>query len=443
MPIESSVDKYLNVWAQPESVSLSAQLGEYNAALIVPVLGEAHSLLDGYRKAAEHAEGRVLVVLVVNASASVAPEYRDQNQALLQALSGRGRPLSAGATLVAEPEFDLLALDHSSEHRELSEKRGVGLARKIGGDIVLALAAQGRLQRPILFFTDADAELPLDYFRRGREIHGSPAGAFLYPFCHVTGADPDVDWATQLYELSLRYHVLGLAYAGSPYAYHSIGSTIAVPAASYAAVRGVPQRNAGEDFYFLDKLAKIAPLRRLDGKPVRLKSRCSLRVPFGTGPRVAQILSSGELHVTSPVVYEVLRKLIQAINSYAQHPNDKVFERALGELPGAVTGAARGAFAESGLLAAITDAASRTNPTDLPRRIHCWFDALRTLRFLHALKAAGIVDVPWSQAAQSAPFVSWRGSSVLDAVLTKLVELESALPADVGVALLHGANYNL
>lgn len=443
MPVESNVDKYLNVWAEPESAALSAQLDRYHAALVVPVLGEEQSLLDGYREAAKRADGRVLVVLVVNASHSVALELREKNQALLRALVGRGRSLGMGATLVAEPEFDLLALDHSSEPRQLPEKRGVGLARKIGGDIVLALSAQGRLEQQILFFTDADAELPSDYFRRGCAIQGSPASALLYPFCHVTGTDPDVDWATQLYELSLRYHVLGLAYAGSPYAYHSIGSTIAVPAASYAAVRGVPQRNAGEDFYILDKLGKVAPLRRLEGKPLRLESRCSLRVPFGTGPRVARIISNGELFVTNPMAYEVLRKLLAAISGYAQRRDDQVFEHALGELPPAAAAAARGAIAESGLLAAITDAAIRTNQAALPRRIHCWFDALRTLRFLHALREAGIADVPWSQAVKSAPFVNWRGSPVLAAVLTKLVELESALPADVGVALLHGANYNL
>ena len=46
----------------------------------------------------------------------------------------------------------------------------------------------------------------------------------------------------------MSYYVAGLAMAGSGYAHHSLGSTIAVHAKSYAAVRGYPKRSAGEDF---------------------------------------------------------------------------------------------------------------------------------------------------------------------------------------------------
>ena len=45
------------------------------------------------------------------------------------------------------------------------------------------------------------------------------------------------------------------------------------------------KRNAGEDFYLLEKLSKVAPLRKLSGAPILLRSRESFRVPFGTGPR--------------------------------------------------------------------------------------------------------------------------------------------------------------
>ena len=64
--------------------------------------------------------------------------------------------------------------------------------------------------------------------------------------------------------------MLGLGFAGSPYAYHSVGSTLAVRAEAYAIVRGVPKRAAGEDFYLLDKLAKVTPIRVLTGEPVAI-----------------------------------------------------------------------------------------------------------------------------------------------------------------------------
>ena len=51
-----------------------------------------------------------------------------------------------------------------------------------------------------------------------------------------------------------------MKYARSPYAFHTIGSTMAVSANHYAKVRGFPKREAGEDFYLLNKLAKVKTL---------------------------------------------------------------------------------------------------------------------------------------------------------------------------------------
>ncbi len=70
--------------------------------------------------------------------------------------------------------------------------------------------------------------------------------------------------ATQLYELSLRYYVAGMKFARSPYAFHTIGSSMAVSPVHYARVRGFPKREAGEDFYLLNKLAKLGSVLELD-----------------------------------------------------------------------------------------------------------------------------------------------------------------------------------
>ena len=312
------IEEYLARWAEAESLVVARQLGRYFAVLVVPALGESLDLLDGYRESALHAGGRVLVILVVNATSNATVTLRENNELLLAMLATRGCPLAPGLVLVTEPEFDLLVVDRASRGRELPNKLGVGLARKIGADIALALFAQRRVERPILYFTDADAELPSDYFQRGSYLLNNRAGAWLFPFCHVAGDDCDTFKATQLYELSIRYHVLGLAYAGSPYAYHSVGSTLAIPVNSYAAVRGVPKRNAAEDFYLLDKLGKISPLRRLAGTPIRLRSRKSWRVPFGTGPRVATIMDEGDVLVANPIAYDVLRLVMAALNDFAR-----------------------------------------------------------------------------------------------------------------------------
>ena len=64
-----------------------------------------------------------------------------------------------------------------------------------------------------------------------------------------------------------RYFQRGLAWARSPYAFHTVGSTMVVHALCYAQVRGVPRRRAGEDFYLLGKLSKLRPLVRLTRRP--------------------------------------------------------------------------------------------------------------------------------------------------------------------------------
>jgi hypothetical protein len=401
--------------------------------LIVPVLGESVDLFEGFRKAAIEANGRVLVILVVNAANNTAEQFRQMNRELLAFVAVRARRLAAGPALIAEPEFDVLVIDCASDGRELPVKQGVGLARKIGGDIALGLFAQQRLEVPLLYFSDADAELPYDYFRR-EAVNGGHVSALLFPFCHVAGANDEVEKATQLYELSIRYHVLGLAHAASPYAHHSVGSTLAVAANAYAAVRGVPKRNAAEDFYLLDKLGKVSPICRLSGPPIRLKSRPSERVPFGTGPRVAKIMVEGDAYVTNPIAYCILRLVIAALNKFAIAGDGRELERICDDVPAPLALAAQRALTNSDLLNAVIDAATKTSLGNLRRRVHGWFDALRTLRFLHALRDAGIPDIGWQAAVRSAPFVNFAGTLDCSTVVAHLVELESHLPVLVGAS---------
>ena len=114
--------------------------------------------------------------------------------------------------------------------------------------------------------------LPRDYFDRASKVPRNHASALVYPFIHRGEEDVALARAIQLYEISLRYYVLGLASAGSPYAHHTVGSTLAVDAISYAKVRGVPKRTAAEDFYLLGKLAKIGKVAALNGTPISVSS---------------------------------------------------------------------------------------------------------------------------------------------------------------------------
>ena len=108
----------------------------------------------------------------------------------------------------------------------------VGLARKIGADIALALIDRDFVTSPWIFNTDADVKLPLDYFGPLDAPGNQENSAFIYPFSHSIENPGSAleENALLLYEISLLYYGAGLNYASSPYAFPSIGSTVAVNA---------------------------------------------------------------------------------------------------------------------------------------------------------------------------------------------------------------------
>lgn len=432
-------DKYLARHAEPEAVLASKVGGHYAAVLVVPALDESVSLLDGFQPALRSSSGRVLLVLVVNARADCRTSAHEQNARLLEDVVRRARgreSLGSGCLLLDHADADVLLVDRASPGRELPARQGVGLARKIGADVALKLLLQGRVALPWIFTTDADATLPADYFARAAAAskRNRAPSALLYPFEHTASEDAVVTRATWLYELSLRYRVLGLAWAGSPYAQHSLGSTVAIDPQAYAAVHGFPKRQAGEDFYLLDKLAKLSPVERLAGEAITLRARSSDRAPFGTGPRVRQIADADDVLVPAPQAFAALRQLLDGLNAVARTRELAALERDLPPLSSEARAAWHHALATSGIVAACEQAVRRVGEGSLQWRLHTWFDSLRTLRFLHALRDAGLADLSWARALAEAPFFA-ESFATLEQSLSRARTLELGLPAPSGPAL--------
>ncbi len=382
------VRKYLARWAEPEAALAAVIETTYDEVVVVPARRERASLPEDLRGWTP-AGVRALVVLVENESESAVP----------------AAPPAPRAHMESGAHVDLLRVDRASPGRGLLPREGVGRARKIGGDIALALAARGRLASPWIHMTDADARLDAERFRIARRaLEETPeAGVVVLPYRH----EPDRESLAEpmrRHEIWLRYHVLGLAAAGSPYAFPSIGSVIAVRPETYAAVRGVPNREAGEDFHFLDKVAKTRPVVVAAGSPVVLEARCSDRVPFGTGPALARIAAElderREMHVLDPACYAVLAVQIAALDRLAEHGD-------LVRYAEETRGTALAAAAETiGMEPAIVHLTRKYAPGAVLRRhLHTWFDGLRTLRFLHALRDGGIPPVPWDEALRRAHFL--------------------------------------
>jgi hypothetical protein len=92
-----------------------------------------------------------------------------------------------------------------------------------------------------------------------------------------------------LYELHLRYLLQALRYAGFPEAFHTVGSATAVKALPYVRAGGMNRRQAGEDFYFIQKLIPAGGYFSLDSTVVYPSPRASYRVPFGTGAAIGRL----------------------------------------------------------------------------------------------------------------------------------------------------------
>jgi len=301
---------------------------------------------------------------------------------------------------------DVLLVDRFGEGRKLPSRGGVGHARKIGADLAASLIQRECIDSPWIHCTDGDVRLPETYFTCSNKLKNQERkySALVYPFYHgrVTGnAEPgEIILATQLYEFSLRYYVAGMRFARSPYAFHTIGSTLAVHASHYVGVRGFPRRSAGEDFYLLNKLAKVACVLELetgsDCKPLEIASRLSDRVPFGTGAAVNKITASSnplkDFRFYNPDVFVLLKRWLCSWPRIWQMQSSDFAASVRHHSSDPKSCTPQGDYLLAGLDAMGTEKALQhafrqsRDFEQFSRQMHTWFDAFRTLKLIHFLR---------------------------------------------------------
>jgi hypothetical protein len=279
---------------------------------------------------------------------------------------------------------------------------GVGFARKVGMDRALRLLAAQRNdpgeEHSLLLCLDADTLVEPHYLEAVRRaFRGSAKTGAVIAFTHQMPDDPELQRAIVVYELYLRHYVLGLAYARSPYAFHSIGSAMACTASSYVQVRGMNRRQAAEDFHFLNKVAKLRlSLTRVETTTVFPAARPSRRVPFGTGRFLQQSLveQAGGATGYHPMTFLLLRQWLETM----QRDPDRS--------PGACEAAA--ALLHPSLVSFLEQTRFahhweriRKNCRHgewLRRQFASWFDALKTLQWIHFLGRNGYPPIPLVEA---------------------------------------------
>ena len=387
--------RYLERHIEPGLPDAPGAAKQWQHVLVIPAYNESSDLLAALSSL--WASEKILVILVLNRPDS------NPNTACNAALRGaiqkleRTESIASGHSQIYKLSqcVELFSYDMESLEGPLPAAQGVGLARKAGCDIALLWQSQGAISSDWICSTDADATLPADYFDRLEGLNKVVAA--VYPFAHMLGTSPRVYQATTLYELRLHQYVLGLRYANSPYAYHTIGSCIAVKGQHYCEVRGYPKRSGGEDFYLLNKLAKLGSIASLSGECIALQSRLSDRVPFGTGPAVGKILADQDGdknndHKTTlfyhPQIFEVLRVLLTVVVKLKEQELDELPELLRTEgLSEEIATIATQALLTMEMAKAVSHCRKQGKSEEqFLRQFHQWFDGFKTLKFIHAVR---------------------------------------------------------
>ena len=437
-----AVEKYLARHAEPEIQIIRGLRRSFGHVIVIPAFDETETLYRTLETIPKGLLGDVLTVLVVNARADSPPTVHSRSAQLIQELADRygsesRRDVASVCRWFQHPRGALLCVDRTGP-RSLPDRQGVGLARKIGCDIALRIQVEGAIRSPWIHTTDADVELPSDYFERTESLSGGPpAAACLYPFWHRCKSPPVFVDAVHRYEIFLRYYVLGLADAASPYAFHTLGSTIAVHPVAYAMVRGFPRRVAGEDFYFLNKVAKVGSIIRLGGAPIIIEGRRSHRAPFGTGAALNQMLAAterGERYETyAPEVFLYLKAWLEAVellsHDLARSDAHAQLIAAANHHDGVDPDLLHRELVHLGFPSVLLHirAISR-DAAGMARHLHTWFDAFRTLKLIHRLTLA-FPKKELLEAVRTAPFVPDGARQVddLEALRRSLMRLENRL----------------
>ena len=318
--------KYLKNHAEAEVGLLATfpQQKTYAHTLVIPAFKETPDFIDSFIQS-ELVQQNVLLIIVINQ-----PEYEvctDKQQYLYDQSLGKGQVTWQHDNLtlvtITDKNSSLLIVDRFTI--PIADKLGVGLARKIGADVACYLINEKVILTDWLHSSDADAKLPDNYFSSLKLNKSKNSVAACYNFSHQS-TDKLVEQANAIYEKALRYYVAGLTYANSHYNYFTIGSILAFNAEAYASVRGFPKRSAGEDFYLLNKLAKLGEIIWLKEVEITLEARMSDRVPFGTGPAVKHIVElieqDGSYHYYHPILFQYLKALLLSFENVYEYRDE-------------------------------------------------------------------------------------------------------------------------
>ena len=344
----------------------------YSRAIVIPACAELDFLpetLESLEQNPKEFMDKTLIIVVVNNSIESTVDKKSQNLEMLENFRAGKHP------------NNFFWLDLASPGKEIDAKGGVGAARKAGMDTALEYLAKEN--DSLIFSLDSDTLVEKNYISSAveyfRENQDSPGAVFS--FRHRKCDNDTINRAIELYELFIRYYADNLKKAGSPYGYHVLGSAIACRASSYIRCGGMRERNGGEDFYFLQALRKLGVIGEIVSSTVHPSARPSDRVPFGTGPKVREIAQAGRIAFYNPAIFELLHIFLKHVNELSL---EEMLEPA-SFVPESMPEEIRRFLSTHGFCGSWKNIVRNTphEKSRLMDAFNCWFDAFRTLKFVH------------------------------------------------------------
>ena len=398
MATSATISKYLDQYAIIPGAVPTIE-GQWDCTLVVPCFDESPEFIDRYTQALTKTS--LLLILVLNRPPSAHETCNDRVRDHLKNFSGT--QLESGYDLFeVSATMSLLLVDLEVLEGSTPIKQGVGRARRVGCDLALQLISEGKINSQWICSGDADACWSDALFE---QTWPSSASAVTLPFTHLPTADQQLSKATLLYELRLHHYVLQLMAIDSPFAFHTLGSACAFNTEAYAAVRGMPLRSAAEDFYILNKLAKVAPVHRATGPMVTIEARTSSRVPFGTGPAV-QKLTESAVPTDEPIFYdarcfETLSRVHELFERWISEETISCTNDLKVELGTELAEAIGGKLEQWHYKDVIVHIRQAAATTEL-RRPHLvtWLDGFKTLQLIHAIRDAGHPKISFKESIQ-------------------------------------------
>ncbi len=362
-----------------------------NCVVVIPAIEEYENiryLLESLLQLDNLYLDETVFLFVTNNSDEAEEKIRNDNArslGLLRNIIHKNETDSLTQKIISS-NLNLGLIDASSAGKELPSKiAGVGTARKIGMDLTLLLFDYSVSSKKIIICLDADCTVEKNYLKVIKEsFEQNDAEVAVIDYQHRVLNNSKNEEAITWYELFLRYYSFGLAYAGSPYSFPTIGSTIVCTDKAYKNAGGMNTKEAAEDFYFLQKLAKQFPVYRIYNTKVYPLARESWRVPFGTGRSITDFNKSekNDFLIYDPEIFEILKKWLELFEKSGFDSADILLNNANSIHIGLTDFLRQRKFELS--WQNILD--NSKSIVQLNRQKLNWFDGFKTLKLVHYLR---------------------------------------------------------